>query len=56
MERAIFVAFSISFEAPVDTDSKKISSEARPARSVTSSDSSSAFVIRNFSSSGVCMT
>ena len=45
MARAMRVAFSMSFEAPVETESKKSSSLARPARSVTSSVSSSACVI-----------
>ena len=56
IERAIFVAFSISFDAPVVTESNTISSAALPARNVTSLAFNSSFDIRYFSSSGACIT
>ena len=56
MARAIFVACSISFDAPVVTVSNTISSAARPPSATTIIASSSFFVFKNFSSSGVCIT
>ncbi len=54
--RAIRVARSISFAAPVVTVSKMSSSAARPPRATTSMAFSSFLVFRYFSSSGTCIT
>ena len=53
MARAIFVAFSISFAAPLVTELNTSTSAARPAIYVVILARSSSFVSRYFSSSGV---